>query len=299
MKNHLSPHPTSRAAQGASRRVSAFTLIELLVVIAIIAILAAILFPVFARARENARRSSCQSNLKQIGLGIIQYQQDYDEKFPRIVGTSGNSSTPYGWAGTIQPYVKSTQVYKCPSTSTDIQTNPNNDNYVQYQFNRRLNTSPTGATEEADGRAIAQVSLPSQTVLVADGPSGKGRNNTSGCLKSGVSGFLAWKDSAPAGDHSGTGCNAGAGSSSGVAWLYRDTTENAADRHLGGINFAFVDGHVKWFKASENQISTSEFASNQGGSQAMVAGSIYAGLAKIGSNAGGATVVFSFDYEEN
>ena len=294
MKTHLSPH----RATGASRRAFAFTLIELLVVIAIIAILAAILFPVFARARENARRSSCQSNLKQIGLGIIQYQQDYDEKFPRIVGTSGNSSTPYGWAGIIQPYVKSTQVYKCPSTSTDIQTNPNNDNYVQYQFNRRLNTTTTDGSD-SDGRVIAQVPLPSQTVLVADGPSGKGRNNTSGCLKSGNGSFKAWKDSAPAGDHNGTGCNAGAGSSSGVAWLYRDTTENAADRHLGGVNFAFVDGHVKWFKASENQTSTSEFAANQGGSQAMAAGTIYAGLAKIGSNAGGVTVVFSFNYEEN
>src|SRR4028118_1774787 len=69
-----------RGGAGISR--SGFTLIELLVVIAIIGILASILFPVFARARENARRSSCQSNLKQIGLGILQYTQDYDEKLP-------------------------------------------------------------------------------------------------------------------------------------------------------------------------------------------------------------------------
>ena len=73
---------TSLSPQTLHRRTTAFTLIELLVVIAIIAILAAILFPVFARARENARRSSCQSNLKQIALGIKQYTQDYDEKFP-------------------------------------------------------------------------------------------------------------------------------------------------------------------------------------------------------------------------
>src|SRR3954447_20099354 len=90
-----------------------FTLIELLVVIAIIAILAAILFPVFGRARENARRSSCQSNLKQIGLGITQYTQDYDEIQP-FVSTAGNWSVD-GWMHTLQPYVKSYQVFKCPS----------------------------------------------------------------------------------------------------------------------------------------------------------------------------------------
>ena len=91
-------------------KAKAFTLIELLVVIAIIAILAAILFPVFARARENARRSSCQSNLKQIGLGVIQYTQDYDEKLPtREVGGT--------WAQKVQPYIKSTQVFACPSNS--------------------------------------------------------------------------------------------------------------------------------------------------------------------------------------
>ncbi len=95
-------------------RQSAFTLIELLVVIAIIAILAAILFPVFARARENARRSSCQSNLKQIGLGILQYTQDYDELMPARYNNITGS-----WRQVVQPYVKSTQLFACPS-------NPNN-----------------------------------------------------------------------------------------------------------------------------------------------------------------------------
>ncbi|RYG69910.1 DUF1559 domain-containing protein [bacterium] len=95
-----------------------FTLIELLVVIAIIAILAAILFPVFGRARENARRSSCMSNMKQQGLGVMQYVQDFDEKFPQAYWYPNDSSSAGGyasWSGTVQPYLKSEQIFVCPS----------------------------------------------------------------------------------------------------------------------------------------------------------------------------------------
>ena len=129
-RNRISQHP---------HIFRAFTLIELLVVIAIIAILAAILFPVFARARENARRSSCTSNLKQIGLGLIQYSQDYDETVPRSAyigyyGQSGDGS--YKWMDAIYPYVKSEQIFVCPSDSTlngaSLDSNPPTS--VSYKY---------------------------------------------------------------------------------------------------------------------------------------------------------------------
>src|SRR5688500_9569866 len=94
-----------------------FTLIELLVVIAIIAILAAILFPVFARARENARRTSCLSNVKQIGLGIMQYVQDNDEMYPMALNYySAASGDEVAWMTMVEPYVKSSQIFFCPSS---------------------------------------------------------------------------------------------------------------------------------------------------------------------------------------
>ena len=101
-----------------SRRSHGFTLIELLVVIAIIAILAAILFPVFAKARENARKSSCQSNLKQIAMALLQYAQDYDETFiNNLVYNPVTEKHDLRWhAVGVQPYVKNSGVLLCPST---------------------------------------------------------------------------------------------------------------------------------------------------------------------------------------
>jgi len=107
-----------------------FTLIELLVVIAIIAILAAILFPVFAQAREKARQISCLSNIKQLGLGILQYNEDYDESMPTT-----NTIWGGGWAGEIYPYIKSKGVYACP----DDPTSPGGTQYTRVSYALNVN----------------------------------------------------------------------------------------------------------------------------------------------------------------
>lgn len=105
------------------KRKTGFTLIELLVVIAIIAILAAILFPVFARARENARKSTCQSNLKQLGLALAQYAQDYDQVFPAMFWSGSRWEPYYGstansyYRGELMPYIKNDKIWVCPSTT--------------------------------------------------------------------------------------------------------------------------------------------------------------------------------------
>ena len=100
------------------QRREGFTLIELLVVIAIIAILAAILFPVFAKAREKARQASCNSNMKQIGVAMLSYVQDYDEKFGQsLSGTAAGTFTVYH---EIMPYMKSSQILECPSNQDEI-----------------------------------------------------------------------------------------------------------------------------------------------------------------------------------
>lgn len=143
---------SSRCSRVGSR---GFTLIELLVVIAIIAILAAILFPVFARARENARRSSCQSNLKQLALGVAQYTQDYDEKFPYAMVT--NTSYDFGWSVVLQPYVKSTQLLQCPSESTPATSDPSVIGFTDYGYNNTL-----------DGKNMAALNHISNSVMNFD-----------------------------------------------------------------------------------------------------------------------------------
>ncbi len=157
----------------------AFTLIELLVVIAIIAILAAILFPVFARARENARRASCQSNLKQIGVAWMMYAQDYDETVMRFA-TPGCGLTCYwwgGWNGTaltgsqglIYPYMRNEQVNACPSFANTLRTS---FGLTGYAYNVD-SLSPTDYPAPSyspipKGTKLAEIADSSKTVMFAD-----------------------------------------------------------------------------------------------------------------------------------
>jgi prepilin-type processing-associated H-X9-DG protein len=147
-----------------TRRSSGLTLFEILIVLATVGVVAAVVFPVFARARENARRSSCQSNLKQIGLGVMQYSRDYDEKFPRR-----SLSNPYlTWQQVTLPYIKSMTIFVCPS---------NPDAFTRPLVNRSLGPHPAVPRSYAwnarlgdIGRSVpmAEVKHPSRKIMVAE-----------------------------------------------------------------------------------------------------------------------------------
>jgi prepilin-type N-terminal cleavage/methylation domain-containing protein/prepilin-type processing-associated H-X9-DG protein len=237
------------ASFSAARR--AFTLIELLVVIAVLALLASLLFPAFSRARESARRTTCQSNLKQIGLGLLQYTQDYDELFvadwfgPDTGPTDpeGTGAGHYKWMDAIYGYVKSEQVFTCPSQSFGGNFGPYihykrltapSTRYGSYVINHSYRGCATGAaTCGGSGPwtppvshpiasvnelvTQADVAVPATTVWVMDG---------NGDFFFGPSsGIISPNNANPR------------------------QLQNAIERHLGTVNTLFVDGHVKAMSA--------------------------------------------------
>ncbi len=222
-----SVRPTmQRDVRGTSR---GFTLIELLVVIAIIAILASILFPVFGRARENARRSACQSNLKQIGLGFLQYSQDYDEAFPIIYDRRGSRGQIHSWDQAIMPYLGQRDRYawdltilKCPSdglkraTYSDGSAAPPRSYAVPDERNSKgLYFAREVSSNFVVGRNASAYPEASGTIMVAESIGSANRHgNSEG----------AWVDS-PA------------------TQLGTDATP--ANMHFETFNYLFIDGHVK------------------------------------------------------
>jgi prepilin-type N-terminal cleavage/methylation domain-containing protein/prepilin-type processing-associated H-X9-DG protein len=201
-----------------------FTLIELLVVIAIIAILAAILFPVFARAREKARQASCLSNIKQIALGGLMYAQDCDEIIPAH-GCGWRDYTLVSgveccYAQKVQPYIKNTQIFTCPSDPTRKAEPPSGG------ANRRDGNGYGGNLAYVTPRAgtpLARVNSPAETIWYADAD--RGYIRAPRCC--GVTTTTPICTQAPRVDN--------------LNW-----------RHNEGANFAYVDGHAKWQKKTDS-----------------------------------------------
>ena len=246
-----------------------FTLIELLVVIAIIAILAAILFPVFAQAREKARAIACLSNTKQLSLAALQYSQDFDEKSADGANTDGLGS---GWAGQIYPYVKSTGVFRCPD---DASKEIGFGSPSSFGYNRNCAIYNPGGPP--DGRSLSGFTSPAKTVLFFEvTKSGyydvsKPYINGPGAPSGPWNGDLTYGGGSVAGcglggqwDMVGYNCHFGGGTNDGTHVQYatgylRNSDPSAAGhadftgptgRHTGGANYCMADGHAKFFRPS-------------------------------------------------
>ena len=231
--------------------MAGFTLIELLVVIAIIAILAAILFPVFAKVREKARQTTCLSNQKQIGLAIVQYTQDNDEYFPLSNLQALNGQV--GWANLIAPYVKEVRAYHCPdfSGAVDSSLAEQYQNTTTYNYNTMLGYGDGSVSKMAtfemspDSQSLAALQQPTQTVMLMEAfpyDASSGRPWGSGYTCSGLI-VANWSES----NLWGNPCSNMSldydpkGFESGIQ-------RGAVQVHTGGGNYAFTDGHVKFYR---------------------------------------------------
>ena len=228
------------------RRNHGFTLIELLVVIAIIAILAAILFPVFAQVREKARATACLSNEKQIGLAFIQYAQDYDETLPCGAQLNYGGFLGAGWAGQVYPYVKSAAVFACPDDTTSGNPKATPPTYpVSYAYNTLIPNS----FNLVKGH-ISALNTPVKTVMLSECVNDASAVNAP---NEGATSNSAPGQFSPA--STGNDFFAGEGDSGNsltvkgaTGWLQGNLSGFIAQqsgRHTGSANYIFADGHAK------------------------------------------------------
>jgi len=212
----------------------AFTLIELLVVISIISLLAAILFPVFARAREQARKAACMSNLKQVGLGLMMYVQDNDERFPVSQLITPPAPDIY-WYTAINTYVKNDQVFTCPTAGKITRGShgygwniggTKMDNGFGYRSTTGNWFTPSGTGPVM----LAQIEQPSTTIVVSD-PASNGYTGNGAVAKSyGTLDYMPVLHGGQVGPFEG-----------GIVPVAPG----------GGGNYLFADGHVKFYNASQ------------------------------------------------
>ncbi|MGI4787544.1 MAG: DUF1559 domain-containing protein [Janthinobacterium lividum] len=271
-----------------------FTLIELLVVIAIIAILAAILFPVFQKVRENARRTSCLSNEKQIGLAFTQYTQDADEQFP--TGQVGLSANCYvgkpadthrvsgdGWAFQLYPYVKSTGVYICPDDSTTKTWG-----LVSYALNENL-----------PGNSLALLAAPFTTVMMFEAnanPNGTGQGMDPSQSLSGVTADCYMASVDPDADPLDQDFYFASNLAGATGHLGGRQAVTSPTRHDPGSCFLATDGHVKYLRPTQISSGFTPSASNQYQDQAG-AGTYQAATTdnlNLTASTGGPTAVLTF-----
>lgn len=228
------------------RHSSGFTLIELLVVIAIIAILAAILFPVFAQARSKARDIATISNLKQIGLAAVQYQQDYDGA--SVPFQQWVNPTYWGWGILLQPYLKSTSVcFDAQRSVPYVQI----DSAGQWGWSTTLAINRWGYGSNANGGQAGQTVFPDQLYSPSTRVAFVATGDPNPATPAGGLYDMHWVDGARSSCPNVSNDKDGTGGGSGGAWGYNHFYQGAMDYHHGFAPVLFADAHAKAINVSQ------------------------------------------------